>query len=127
MKSAVMVPTVLEGEIGGIITVLPATPENIQFEISGTGCHSGIKGEAGNGGGGWYFSPPEPNKYCRGKGGRSRVRTITEDLADIVLRSLEGDTATHEGEGGCLIMVDEEKYGNNSASEKKRMLSGPDL
>ena len=73
------------------------------------------------------FPHLNPTSIAEEKGGRSRVRTITEDLADIVLRSLEGDTATHEGEGGCLIMVDEEKYGNNSASEKKRMLSGPDL
>ena len=72
MKSAVMVPTVLEGEIGGIITVLPATPENIQFEISGTGCHSGIKGVDRSGGNGGYFSLLNINESSGGKGSRNR-------------------------------------------------------
>ena len=42
----------------GRIPALPATPENIQSLRSGTRCHGGIKGVAGNGVGGWYFSPP---------------------------------------------------------------------
>ena len=32
----------------------------------------------------------------------------------------------HKGEGGCLIMVDEEQYGNDGKSEKRHLLSGPD-
>ena len=46
------------------------------------------------------------------------------DLVDIFLRSFEGGTAMHEGEGGCLIMVDEGQYGNNGDSEKRSLLSG---
>ena len=42
-KSAATVPNVLEVEIGGRILALPATPENIQSERSGAGCHGGIK------------------------------------------------------------------------------------
>ena len=64
-----MVPTFWEGEIGGRIPALLTAPENIQPTRNGTGCHSGIKGEAGNGGGGWYFSPPEPDESSRVKGG----------------------------------------------------------
>ena len=32
----------------------------------------------------------------------------------------------YEGKGRCLIMVDEEKYGNNGDSENRRLLLGPD-
>ena len=71
-----------------------------------------------NGGGGWNFGVD--------KGGRNRVRTSTEDLVDIVSRSLEGVTTTHEGEGGCHIMVDEEQHRNNGDSDKRRLLLGPD-
>ena len=52
---------------------------------SGEGCHEGIKGLADNGGGGWYFPPPEPDEYGLGKEGRNKVRTITEDLVEIIL------------------------------------------
>ena len=117
--------TVSEGEIGGRIHALPDTPENIQSVRSGVGCHGGIKGVAGNGGGSWYFPPPDPDQSGGDKGGRNRVRS-TEDLVDIVSRSLGGGTATHEGEGGCIIMVDEEQYGNDGDSEKRHLLSGPD-
>ena len=27
----------------------------------------------------------------------------------------------HEGEGGCIIMINEEQYGKNGDSEKRRM------
>ena len=50
----------------------------------------------------------------------------TDYLFDIVLRSLEGGTAMHEGKGGCLMMVDKEEYGNDGKSEKRRLLLGPD-
>ena len=122
-KSATTVPF-SEGEIGGRIPSLPATPENIQSVSAG--CHGEIEGVAGNGGGGWYFSSPDPDESGGGKWGRNRVRTNTEDLVDIVSRSLGGGTATHEGEGGCIIMVDEEQYGNDGDSEKRHLLSGPD-
>ena len=106
-KSTATVPTVSEGDLGGRITVLPDTPENIQSVRSGAGCHGGIKGVADNGGCGCYFSPPDPDKSFGVKGGSNRVRTITEDLVVVVSRSLEGGTATHEGKVGCLIVVDE--------------------
>ena len=32
----------------------------------------------------------------------------------------------HEGEVGCLVMVDEEQYDNNGDSEKRCLLLGPD-
>ena len=126
-KSAVTLPTILEGEIGGRIPALPATPENIQSVRCGAGCHVGIEGVASNGGGGWYFRPPDPDESDGVKGGRNRVCTSTDDLVGIVSRSLEGGTAMHEGEGGCLIMADEEQDGSNGDSEKRRLLLGPDL
>ena len=43
------------------------------------------------------------------------------DLVDIISQSLDGGTAMHEGESGCLIMVYEEQYGNDSNSEKRRL------
>ena len=49
------------------------------------------------------------------------------DLVGIILRSLEGGTEMNEGKDGCLIMVDEEQYGNDSNIEKRRLLLGPDL
>ena len=91
------VTTVLEGDIWGRIPALSANPENIQSTRSGAGCHGGIIGVAGNGGGGWYFSSPDPDESGGGKWGRNRVRTNTEDLVDIVSRSLEGVIVTHEG------------------------------
>ena len=36
-------------------------------------------------------------------------------------------TAMHEGEVGCLIMLDEEQYFNDGNSEKMSLLLGPDL
>ena len=33
----------------------------------------------------------------------------------------------HEGEGECLIMVYEEKYGDGSDIKNRRILSGPDM
>ena len=104
---AVTVQTVLEGEIGGRTPTLPATLDNIQSVRSGAGCHGSIEGVAGNGVGGWYFPPTDPKNYGWGKGGSNRVPTSIEDLVGIVSRSLEVGTATHEGEGGCLIIVDE--------------------
>ena len=41
---------------------------------------------------------------------------ITEDLVEMFLQALEGGTATNEGEGELLTMVDREKYGNNGNS-----------
>ena len=121
------VTTVLEGDIWGRIPALSANPENIQSTRSGAGCHGGIIGVAGNGGGGWYFSPPDPEDSGGGKGERNRVRKSTEDLVDIILWPLEGGTGMHEGKGGCLIMVDEEKYGDDSNRHNRRLLMGPDL
>ena len=91
------------------------------------GCHVGIKVVSGNGGSGRYLYPLDPNESIGGKEGRNRVCTSTENLVDIVLGSLEGGTAKHEGKVGCLIMVDNEKYGNYSGSENSYLLSGPDL
>ena len=61
--------TVLEGQIGERITELPATSENIKSVRSGVGCHDGIKGVSGNGGGSWYFYPPDPSNFSGAKGG----------------------------------------------------------
>ena len=122
----VAVLTVLEGEIGEKIPTHPATPEKVQSVRISTGCHSGIEGVAVNGVGGWYFSPPDPDESGGGKYRRNRFHTNTEDLVDIVLRYLEGGSATHEGKRGCLIMVDGQQYGNNGDSEKRRLLLGPD-
>ena len=70
-KSAATVPTVLEGDIWWRIPALTDTPENIQsVRISSSGCHGNIEGVAGNGGGGWYFSPPYFDKSGKVKGGR---------------------------------------------------------
>ena len=41
-NSAATVLTFLEGDIGGRIPALPATPENIQSVRSGAGYHGGI-------------------------------------------------------------------------------------
>ena len=64
------------------------------------GCYGRVEGVAGNCGGGWYLPPLDPENSSRGKEGRDRVHTITEDLVDIFLISLEGGTEIHEGEGG---------------------------
>ena len=80
MNSTVTVPTVSEEEIRGRITVLPATPENIQSRRSGVGFHDKIEGVSGNGSSGWYFPPPGLNNSGGGKGRRNRIRMSTEDL-----------------------------------------------
>ena len=121
-----MVPTVLEGEIGGRNPTLTATPDNITYVRSGAGFHCGIKGVAGNGGGGWYFPTPKISESVGEKGGSNRVRTNTEDLIDIFPRSLEGVTVMYGGKGRCLIMVYEHQYGNCSNIEKRRLVLGPD-
>ena len=56
------------------------------------------------------FSPPDPDESGGSKGGRNRVSMSTDDLVHIILLSLEGGVKTHEGEGRCLVMVDEEQY-----------------
>ena len=57
-KYAATVPTVSDGEVGGIIPALPATPEKIQSMRSGVVCHRGIKVVAVNGSSGWSFLHP---------------------------------------------------------------------
>ena len=68
MNSTETVPTVLEGDIGGIIPALPDTPESVQSVRSGAGCNISIKGVAVNGGSGWYFPLSDSNKSGCGKG-----------------------------------------------------------
>ena len=94
---------------------------------SGAGYHGGIKEVAGNVSGRWYFPPTDSNESGKGKGGRNRVRTSRHDLVDVVQQYLECGTATHEGKGGCLIMLDEYQYGNYRDSEKRLLLLEPDL
>ena len=84
-KSAAMVPTVLEEDIGERITALPATPENVQSVRGGAGCHGGIEGVYDNGIGVWYYPPPDPDEFDRGKWERKLVGMIIEDVVDTVL------------------------------------------
>ena len=94
---------------------------------SGAGYHGRVKEVAVNVSGGWYFPPTDSNESGKGKGGGNRVRTSRHDLVDIVPQSLECGTAMHEGEGGCLIMLDEEQYGNCRDSEKRLLILEPGL
>ena len=53
------------------------------------------------------FPHPTLTSLAEKMGGRKMVRISIEDHVDIVSRPLEGGTKMYEGEGRCLIMVDE--------------------